>query len=468
MGFVLSIVYFVTYYLTPGVVFGPLAQYRVQLILAVLLLFVSVGKLSKSFLLKTPQSLALLGLAFGSLMSILVGTRWAGGAMQAFLGFLPNAYGYFLVCLHCDTKRKLQVLVVTLLFVCLFVIGHGGLDLLHGVGTGPVQALGNNRVDDWNEAEWSTEHPYVDAGGSDTGLSWVFRLKGLGEINDPNDFGQLIVCVIPLVFIFWRRKRTLFNIAFVIMPVCALIYGIYLTSSRGALVALVAMAVVFGQRRIGTIPSVLLAGCLFAGAMALNFTGGRQISARSGEDRTALWGAGLRLFELHPLFGVGMGRMGDSAGNTAHNSVVVCAAELGFFGLYFWSMFLFPTVRDATTITSSKRVTEGESHVAELQNLLYSTKKVETIDKPEIIRLGRLVVLSLTGFLVAGWFLSRSFVVTLYLLGGIVEVVYQMALERGMIGPRLRLGPVLRYAGLMAFSLVVVVYLMLQILNRSR
>jgi hypothetical protein len=40
-------------------------------------------------------------------------------------------------------------------------------------------------------------------------------------------------------------------------------------------------------------------------------------------------------------------------------------------------------------------------------------------------------VLSFTGFLVAGWFLSRTYVMTFFLLGGMVEVVYEMALQRG-------------------------------------
>jgi hypothetical protein len=45
MGFVLSILYFVTYYLTPPVLFGPLAAFRIELILAVLVFFVSLRSL---------------------------------------------------------------------------------------------------------------------------------------------------------------------------------------------------------------------------------------------------------------------------------------------------------------------------------------------------------------------------------------------------------------------------------------
>ena len=464
MGFVLSVLYFVTYYLTPGVVFGPLAQYRVELILAVLLLFVSLPKLSKSFISKTPQSLALIGLALAASLSVLIGMRWAGGAVQAFLGFIPNAFAYFLVCLHCNSKKKLQVLVLMMLFVCLFVIAKGSIDLLRGVPeSGPTISAATGAPD---PELWNLEHPYLFAMKSDAGETF-YRLRGQGLINDPNDFGQLVVCVIPLMFIFWRAKKMLQNIAFVLLPVCALVYGVFLTRSRGALLALIAMAVMAGRRRIGTVPALLVAGGLFAVAMALHFTGGREISAESGSDRTILWGEGLQLLKSHPLFGVGFGYMPDYTEEhlTAHNSLVVCAAELGLFGLYFWSLFLVSTVRDALAIASPAKVSEGEPIVAEEELFPQATRKIEAVDKAEVNRLGRLVVLSLTGFLVAGWFLSRAYVMTLFLLGGMVEVIYEMALQRGMIAPRLRLARVLPYAGGLAISLILLMYIMLRITN---
>jgi len=54
---------------------------------------------------------------------------------------------------------------------------------------------------------------------------------------------------------------------------------------------------------------------------------------------------------------------------------------------------------------------------------------------------------------------------TFFMLGGMVEVVYQMALDRGMIAPRLRLGRAVPYAGILAIALVIVLYIMLRILN---
>jgi hypothetical protein len=464
MGFVLSILYLVTYYLTPATMFGPLAAYRIELILAALVVVVSLPALTKSFVLKTPQSLALIGLAFAVVLSVLIGERWLGGSVKAFLDFIPNALAYFLVCLHCNSKKKLQVLVLMLLFVCLFVIAHGSLDLLHGVPESAPPQSGD--TESTGPILWNIEHPYLLTQRSDAGET-IYRLMGLGEINDPNDFGQLTACVIPLMFIFWRAKKMFQNIAFVILPVCVLLFGVFLTHSRGALLALIAMAVVAARRRIGTVPALLLAASLFIGAMALHFTGGREISATAGEDRTVLWGEGLQILKAHPLFGVGFRDMPDytEENDTAHNSVVVCAAELGLFGLYFWSLFLFPTARDALVISSPMKVSEGAPIVPQNGQFQQAARKIEAVDKAEINHLGRLLVLSLTGFLVTGWFLSRAFVMTLFLLGGMAEMVYEMALRRGMIAPRLPLARMLFYAGGLAISVIPLMYIMIRTAN---
>jgi hypothetical protein len=360
----------------------------------------------------------------------------------------------------------LQIIVLMLLFVCLFVIAQGSITLFHGVPVGPRQI---SAMELSPLPQEDARLPYLLVMKDDSG-ELLYRLKGLGEIDDPNDFGQLIVCVIPLVFIFWRPNRAFWNLVCVLVPVCLLVIGMFLTHSRGALLALIAVAVVAARRRVGTVAAVLLATGVFVAAMALNFTGGRGISAGAGSDRTALWGEGLQILKAHPLLGVGTGGMPEftDSNHTAHNSVVVCAAELGFFGLYFWSMFLLPTIRDALVVASSERISEGEPSVPEPGPIGLATREVVAIDKAEINRLGRLLVLSLTGFLVAAWFLSRAFVLTLFLLSGMVEVVYQMALERGMIGPRLRLRRVLPYSGYFAAALVLMMYLMLRILNVVR
>ena len=455
MGFFLSALYFVTYYLTPTTVFGPFAEARAELILAVIVLVVSLPGLARSFVVRSPQFLALIGLASAVFLSVLIGVHWAGGAISGILGFIPNAFAFLLVGLHCNSRKRLKVLVVLLVGVCVFVIARGYWELQRG---GPqLEALQAGRI----------ANSFLMAQRSDAG-EWFYRLRGQGQINDPNDFGQLIVSTIPLVFIFWRPRNALMNLLSVIIPTAVLLFGVYLTHSRGALLALLAIAIFAARRRIGTIPAVLLAGGLFVAASALHFTGGREISAASGSDRTGLWGAGLQMIKSHPVFGVGYGNFADSAGLTAHNSIVVCAAELGLFGLFFWSLFLFPTLRDVLTVASSAKVSEGKLPETGPAPLTAQVRRPELLDKAEINRLGRLVALSLTGFLVAGLFLSRAYVLTLFLLGGMAEAVFEIALQRGMVAPRMRFSRVASYSGILTVSLVLVMYVMVRVLNVMR
>jgi hypothetical protein len=107
-------------------------------------------------------------------------------------------------------------------------------------------------------------------------------------------------------------------------------------------------------------------------------------------------------------------------------------------------------------------VSEPDPNILEEGSLSRGMSRIEAVDKAEINRLGRLLVLSFTGFLVAGWFLSRSYVMTLFLLGGMVEVVFEMALRRGMIAPRMRMARVLPYTGGLSVLLVLLMYIMLR------
>lgn len=464
MAFFLSILYFLTYFLTPTELFGPLAQIHIEIVLAGLIFLVSIPQLMRSFVFKTPQAVALAGLSVAVFLSVLFAVRWPGGAVNAFLGFIPNIYAFFLVCLHCNSRKKLQVIVLMLLFVCLFVIVHGIQDLKYANST---VAFSGAKL---SESEYTNllalEHPYILPMQDDT-KQWFFRIRGLGEINDPNDFGQVLVCEIPLLFIFWRPKKLIRNLIFVIAPACVLFCGVYLTHSRGALLALVAVIVLAARRRIGTLPAVAIAAGLFAGSMALHFTGGRAISVDAGAGREDLWADGLQMLKAYPIFGVGFGEFMEHAVNTAHNSIVVCAAELGLFGLYFWSLFLFATGRSVLSIAEPGKIKEIDRTKIDDQDPLMARKEL-TLDKSETYRMGYCLLLSLTGFLTAGWFLSRAFVMTFFLLGGMIETVYESARRNAMVAPRLPLARNLSYSLVFMIVLVMSVYCLLRVLNLIR
>ncbi len=46
-------------------------------------------------------------------------------------------------------------------------------------------------------------------------------------INDPNDFGQVLVSLIPCLFLFWRKGSTFRNVVMVLVPSVILIYGCF-------------------------------------------------------------------------------------------------------------------------------------------------------------------------------------------------------------------------------------------------
>jgi O-antigen ligase len=465
MGFFLSVLYLVTYFLTPAVLFGPLVEVHIEIVLAVLILLVSLPKIMRSSVLRTPQALALAGLAVAVFLSVLIGVGWPSGAINAFFGFIPSMFAYFLIGLHCNSVKKLKILIVMLLFVCLFVIGHGMRDLRYAESLGAPSGSSSSQSVDYGAL--LLDHPYILPMTDDAG-EWFFRIRGQGQINDPNDFGQVLICTIPLLFIFWRAKKRIRNLVFVILPSCALLYGIYLTHSRGALVALIVVVVVASRRKIGTLPAAVIAAGLFAAAMALHFTGGRAVSVDAGAGREDLWAAGLQMLISHPLFGVGFGYFMQYAENTAHNSIVVCAAELGLLGFYFWALFLLSTARNVLLIASPAKVAETESTESGDDLLFFKVWKGPELDKGETNHLGFCLLLSLTGFLAAGWFLSRAFVMTLFLLGGMIEAIYEEARRKGMVAPRLTLSRNLTYSLPFMIGLLMLVYLMLRISNLVR
>jgi hypothetical protein len=463
MPILLTLLYFITYYLTPPVVFGWLAAYRPELILAGLLLIFSVPRLLSRPAIFTSQFAAVVGLSAAVFLSLLIGAHWAGGALRSLLDFLPSVLAFVIPFLHVDSTKKLRILVLMMLSVCVFVIAHGAIDLRRGLPAGgPAISEDTGKAD---LKAWDSEHPYVLAMRAND--DWLYRLRGLGQINDPNDFGQLMVCTAPLLFIFWKKKW-MWNFIFVIIPESFLLLGVFLTHSRGALIALVATAALAARRRIGTIPSAILAVALFGAALAMQFSGGRAISASAGQDRTALWGEGLQLLKSHPLFGVGLHQMQEYAGMTAHNSLIVVAAELGLFGLFFWILFVVPSVRDAV-VMSSRQVfvrKEPDSFVRQPQAALdQAPSDDQDAEDAELHRIGHLMLLSLTGFLVAGLFLSRAYTLSLFLLVGMSEAVYEMGLKRGIVSGRMPLMRVLVYAASCTVAVILILYAGLRILN---
>lgn len=480
MGLFFTLLYMLTAYLGPETLFGSLADYHVGVIIVILALFSSILSVQGSSAGRISQSYSLLMMCIAVFLSF-VFNRLYGLAPLALLAFVPNAVIFYLIVLNCKSKLHLQIIIFTLVFVCLFTLTRGYIALRTNDLYSPYLVTQANDADDL-----------------------ITRLRGRSFINDPNDFAQLMVSLIPCVFFFWKTKKPLRNTIIVILPVAALVFAMFLTHSRGAVVALLAITVFAARRKIGTVPSIVGGGLLFIITSAIGWSGGREMSVGAGSDRMEAWSTGLQLIRTHPLFGVGFGRFAEHNDITAHNTIVVCAAELGVFGLFSWVMFVLPTFRDMVIASKLRDNTlalveedNDTSFPEHLQRRLVTatplrylstnldlavaagpgfsqpqtpstplhltTIESEPISREEVGRLASILTVSLLGYLVAGWFLSRAYIMTLFLYVGIAEVIYSIALNRGFVPPRMRTLRLLKVTAYTSVGLLALVYIMLRI-----
>ncbi len=278
MGLFLTLLYILTAYLGPETLWGPLYEFHMEIILAALAFVASLPRIQRSNILTMPQSFALIGMCIAVFCSMVM-TGWLGSIMPAVLGFIPNAFTFFLVVVNFRTKRHLQLLALTLFVVSAYTIFRG------------YSAL---RAEDFT-------NPYLmPQGGEEGGVSF-YRLRGMAFINDPNDFAQVMVSLIPCMFFFWKKGSLPRNILLVLIPIAWLIFGMYLTHSRGGIIALLAVILFGARRKIGTIPATIIAGGVFAITTVVGWSGGRDVSVEAGSGRMEAWAVGLDLHqELTP------------------------------------------------------------------------------------------------------------------------------------------------------------------------
>lgn len=247
MGFFFTLLYLFFSLLTPTEALGQLGQYHIEMIIAILAVITSIPALQDSGILRYPQTWASLALSALVILSLLQ-TGWLGGVFHGGYAFLTVEAGFFLVAINCRTPRQLQWIVVAILAGSLYFVARASMDLHNGV--------------------FPSAFIY--------GTLETPRIRGLGLVNDPNDLAQVLVSLIPLVFL-WRTRSRVVNVFAVGVPVVLLTAGMFLTHSRGSAVALTAVIVFAMRRKIGTVPALLLGRrslqgrCHSAGAAAATF-----------------------------------------------------------------------------------------------------------------------------------------------------------------------------------------------------
>ena len=446
MGFALTILYIAVTIISPEQFGKEWASYHALTYLAAITVVASLPSITGSRYWKSSiQTFLLIGFIVAIALSQ-VANGWLGGVLESWRMFLPSAAAFFFIVVNVTTVRRLKVLTLAAVASCLVVAVEALCGYYAGYH-GEMFVLLNNIYS-----------PHEDVIGQ------FMRIRGAGFLSDPNDFAQILLIALPLSFIAWRRGRTVANFFVVLVPAAILLWTTYLTHSRGGLIALAAVALMAARKKLGTTASTVLASVFILGMLALDFTGGRGISAADGTDRLEAWANGLEMFKSAPLFGIGFNGFTDFHEITAHNSFVLCLAELGLLGSTLWMALLVTTTTNLNRIIGGQRKRQSgrffglrqlfeasyinntgalERDAATLEGTrvheglpsMVTAKAMESetgmapahapIVPPHWVVAIRLALVS---FMTTAWFLSRSYTTTMYLVLGLAAAT--IALQR--------------------------------------
>jgi hypothetical protein len=327
---------------------------------------------------------------------------WLGGAVWQFTQFAPTIVAFVILANVTNTRERV-VVVMTTFVLCAAVLAVHGIDqAANGVG--------------WTGMTLSQE----DEEGSG-------RIQYVGIFNDPNDLGLLFVTTVPFAFYLSSRRGMLgLGRLFWLTMAGLLLYGTYLTNSRGAMLAIAALFGFWLWRRRGLVVAGLVGSAGLAGMMTLSARMKElDASEESAAGRIDAWYTGIQMFLHQPLFGVGAGQFTEHNSLTAHNSFVLALAETGYIGFTIWLGIVAYCFRMMWAIENHQPVI---------------TNEVEAETWAEERKIGMTLLLSLCGLFTAAFFLSRTYVIVLYMIAALVVAEYSGAMSRFPDLPTFRIG----------------------------
>ncbi|MFP4606335.1 MAG: O-antigen ligase family protein [Thiohalospira sp.] len=369
----------------------------------------------------SPSPLLLLFLVLAMAFSR-VAMGWLGGIPDVLTAFLPAAVLFLLVATAVTTLTRQRVFLTLLFGASVYMAVHGIQQDIAGAGwTGETTIHG--------------------------------RIRYLGFFNDPNDLGMFFVLTLPLAFFLWSDvANRLFRLALA-AGLAVVFYGIYLTGSRGTLLATVAVLGVYFARRYGWGLAGFL-GMLFLPLMMVllpqRFTD-LDPGESSAHGRVEAWYNGLQLFQGNPLTGVGWGRFTDFVDLTAHNSLVLVLAETGLVGLTFWLAFFVSVIWGLIQVVRHWGM-HGDPE--------------SDPDGERWRNLARALLIAWVGIAVTTFFLSRSYNIMLYLMAAISVAVF-LGYRRGRSLEPIGVTRILELSAVGALGLAAFFFVVVKVLLRG-
>ncbi|NID14529.1 O-antigen ligase family protein [Luteibacter yeojuensis] len=357
----------------------------VPILPVVLLLAFAAWTVSKEKTFEAPQFVILPAFLL-VLMFSQVTNGWTGGAIDELARFGPVVVAFFVFGASCGTQKRVKV-AMSVFVVCAAVLA------LHGV-----------------------EQAQLGVGWTGIPIGEGNRIQYVGIFNDPNDLGLLFAATFPMAVFLGRKGAGALRPVW-LAAALLLLYGTYLTNSRGAMLAILVVAGCYVWYRKG----MIVAGVLGVfGLAAMKLLSSRMDELDAGEESAAgrvdAWYSGLEMFRENPLFGVGPGNFTEYNELTAHNSFVLILAETGFVGFVLWLAFVCYGFIMMLRIVRHQRPKDADPTV----EAAWTTERQMALS----------LLLSLCGMFAAAFFLSRSYMVVLYLIAAMVAGYYVGARRR--------------------------------------
>ena len=377
----------------------------------------------------TPQHMLLL-VFLPVLMMSSIANGWMGGALVQLEKFGPVVLAFCVLSATLTSPRRVRLVMATFA-LCAAVLS------LHGI----------------EQAELGTGWTGVE-------LSQGTRIQYVGIFNDPNDLGMLFVTCVPMaVYLAYSGHAGLLRKVFWLAAAGVLVYGIYLTDSRGTLLALLAALGGYIWLRRGIVPATVLGAVALAGMMMLpSRMQELDASEASAAGRVDAWYEGIHMFTANPVFGIGPENFADNNANlTAHNSFVLVLAETGILGFTIWLAFVGYCFRMMYVVVRQRARVPGALPEAQPDP---AVERQWHDDRAVTMAL----LLSLVAFFVAAFFLSRSYVIVLYLLAALVVGHYQELRRRWPSLPVFRLARDLWLWPAIAVAAVISLYVIVKVL----
>jgi putative inorganic carbon (HCO3(-)) transporter len=318
-----------------------------------------------------------------SLSSVFNG--WTGGAIHLMVEFLPTAFLPLVVVSGLITSVNKQHTIMAICLIAALFMVHNGYtqhispDNIGWTGTKSVEGL---------------------------------RITYMGIFGDPNDLGMFLVMTLPFAFYF-RSFGGFFVKHISSLIVIALLYGVYMTNSRGALLGILSLLSFHFYLEKG-LKQTVITGVFIIPLVSIIMSKFRAIEqGASANGRVEAWYQGFQMLKMGPLFGVGKGNFTEYNQHTAHNSFILVLAELGTLGYMAWSVILGTSLYTLYRITSY-----GKKH-PDIKSLSLTAQRE--------IAIGKTLLFSMLGFMTTTFFLSRSYTILFFVFCGMAVASYTRA-----------------------------------------